>query len=121
LVLYGGSGRLLDASRWQLDLLRQRWLNRRVEDVSESQRREVRAAHREAHKLYRGGDVDGPLVFVRSEEWSRLPDKAWHLEWSELTSGGVDVVVVAGAHSALLHAVNVGELGSAISSALGSG
>ena len=121
LVLYGGSGRLLDAARWQLDLRRERRRNRRIEDVSRSRIDEVRAAHREAHRLYRGGDIDGRLVVIRSEEWSRLPDKAWHLEWSQLTSDGVDVVEVAGAHSALLHVANVQDLGSGIRDVLDRG
>jgi thioesterase domain-containing protein len=114
LILYGRGGRLIDALRWQLALQVERVRIPRSARTSESRVREVQAMHSEAHRLYQGGLLDADLMIVRSEEWSSLPDKEWHLKWSHLVSGEMEVTKVVGAHSALLHGRSVSDLGAVI-------
>jgi len=101
-VLYIGSGRLLSSLSWQVRMI---WERRRVRQNSfdgQERMRRVRSAHAQAHRQYLGGSFEGDLHFVRSEEWSRLEDKDWHLRWSSIVSGQVEVTVVPGPHSEIL-------------------
>jgi thioesterase domain-containing protein len=40
-------------------------------------------------------------VLVRSEDWAARPEKAWHVRWDELITGGLDLDTVPGTHGDL--------------------
>jgi amino acid adenylation domain-containing protein len=101
-VLYGRSGRVLDAVRWNLGLRVQRLRNSSEAHADARRAIAVRRRHADAHSRYQGGTVRSDLTLIRSDEWAGLADKVWHLQWSRLTSGSATTVVIPGAHSGLL-------------------
>lgn len=113
LALYGGSGRILDAVRWRFRRFLGRSTRSHMVEGDDTRAVAVRAAHHAAHRRYRGGHFDGDLHLVRSQEWSRLQDKDWHLEWERLASGTLHVDVVSGSHAELLSNDSVIDLGQA--------
>ena len=119
LVLYGGGGRIFHALKWQLSIASQRLHTKRVAR-SQSRRGElVRDVHIEAHRKYTGGKISGDVDLIRSEEWHRLPDKKWHLEWERLIDGRLRVSVIPGAHARLLDGEGVVRLAETLRSILG--
>jgi thioesterase domain-containing protein len=100
---YWREGRLLDAVQWKLSVLVERLVIRRVGRRGNVDRRiaQLRAVHAQAHRAYRPGLVRGDAVFIRSAESARLRNRDWHLEWSRLVRGRVDVAVVPGTHAGL--------------------
>ncbi|MDJ0770842.1 MAG: amino acid adenylation domain-containing protein [Ilumatobacter sp.] len=113
-ALYAGSGRLVDALGWQMRLALARVFGGRVGAAERRRLDRLRGAHAAAHAAYRGGEFDGDLQLVRSDEWARLADKDWHLAWSDLISGTMEVAIVRGAHSGLLNGDSVADLAASI-------
>jgi amino acid adenylation domain-containing protein len=117
LTLYARTGRVLHSLRWQLRLrLEQR--RARTAQADEDRTQLVQAVHRQAHRQYEGGTIEGDLTFIRSAEWAHLADKQWHEQWSTLASGRTDEYVVAGAHSELLVGDGADELAKVIRAVL---
>jgi thioesterase domain-containing protein len=117
LTLYARTGRVLHSLRWQLRLrLEQR--RARTAQADEDRTQLVQAVHRQAHRQYEGGTIEGDLTFIRSAEWAHLADKRWHEQWSTLASGRTDEYVVAGAHSELLVGDGADELAKVIRAVL---
>jgi thioesterase domain-containing protein len=108
---------VLHSLRWQLRLrLEQR--RARTAQADEDRTQLVQAVHRQAHRQYVGGTIEGDLTFIRSAEWAHLADKRWHEQWSTLASGRTDEYVVAGAHSELLVGDGADELAKVIRAVL---
>ncbi len=80
----------------------------------------VRRVHAEAHRRYRGGRIAGDALFLRSDESASLPDKDWHLRWSEVIDGTVTVELISGTHAALLESPNAAAMAKALNAALAS-
>lgn len=112
-ALYGRT-RILAAVVWQLRMAVDRVITRRAAYAAHERAAHVREAHRTAHADYEGRVVRADLRFVRSEEWDRLPDKRWHLEWAGLTRGDFSVAVIDGAHARLLDGSGVRDLGEVL-------
>lgn len=104
LVIYGSGGArgVFYAVKWKLGRSLERFHARRVAPAKLDRTKRVRDIHEEAHRKYQGGRIEGDMVLIRSEEWSRLSDKDWHLDWSQLLSGDLQVAVVSGGHARLL-------------------
>ena len=101
-VLYGRSGRVLDAIRWNLSLRVQRMKNYSRAHSDAHRAAVVRRQHAEAHSRYDGGAIRSDLTLIRSSEWAGLADKDWHVAWMQLTSGSTATVVIPGTHAGLL-------------------
>ena len=101
-VLYGRSGRVLDAIRWNLSLRLQRLRNHSKAHDDVRRASAVRRRHADAHSRYEGGAIAADLTFIRSDEWAGLADKDWHLDWTRLTTGSTTTVTVPGTHAGLL-------------------
>ena len=101
-LLYGRSGRVLDAIQWNLSLRLQRLRNRSKAHDDVRRASAVRRRHADAHSRYEGGAIAADLTFIRSDEWAGLADKDWHLDWRRLTTGSTTTVTVPGTHAGLL-------------------
>ena len=120
-VHYAREGRLLDAIRWRIGLARERMLAASAEPEHDRQRvAAVRRVHTEAHRRYRGGRIAGDALFLRSDESASLPDKDWHLRWSEVIDGTVTVELISGTHAALLESPNAAAMAKALNAAVAS-
>ena len=62
--------------------------------------------------------VEGGVTLIRSSEYSQLPERDWHLRWSELITGGLDVVIVPGTHAGLTQGAGAEMLASTITAAI---
>jgi len=110
IMIYGSSNRLLHALRWRFAMWRTRTDARRVAASEYPNEDHVRELHRQAHLRYTGGEYNGDLTLVRSQEWSLLPDKRWHADWEQLTTGEFRTATVPGAHARLLDGDGVRDL-----------
>ena len=115
---YWREGRLLDSLRWQLRLMHERHVTRRVGGAERQRLAVLRGAHAEAHRRYTGGTFTGDAVLIRSREWAGLPDKDWHLRWDELIQGELWVDTVPGTHSGLVETKTAAALAVKIRSAI---
>lgn len=115
---YARDGRLVPALRWQLGILRERLIVRRVGGERARRAAEVRARHAEAHARYRPESIEGDAVLVRSSESDELADRAWHLRWTDLISGSLRVEIVTSTHAGLVDNVNARELATAIGASI---
>ena len=58
--------------------------------------------HYQAFEKYRAPIYSGAIVFLRSGEWHSLADNAWQMNWSQLTTGSMEVEVIPGEHAHLI-------------------
>jgi amino acid adenylation domain-containing protein len=112
--------RLVDALRWQIQLVADRYFIRRFGDGERQRIAALRYTHAGAHRRYRGGMFDGDLVVIRSQDWATRADKDWHLRWSEFVTGEVHVDVLHGSHGELVDIASSAELAEKIRSAIDS-
>jgi amino acid adenylation domain-containing protein len=98
---YREDGKVLDSVRWQLQLFTDRYLRRYVGASDGRRVARLRRTHADAHRGYRGRTFHGDLVHVRSEDWAARPEKAWHVRWDELITGGLELDTVPGTHGDL--------------------
>jgi len=94
--------RLFYALHWQLKLKLGRTIGQNVGNQEDRRVQEMRHLHDKAFEEYIAPIYSGPLVFIRSSEWHALPDNAWHMKWSKLTTGSVDVEIVPSTHIGLI-------------------
>lgn len=99
---YLRDGRLLHAVKWQGRILLNALLLRRIGTETAKFTENVRAAHRAAYKVYKGGVISSDIVLVRSEESLTLGDKFWYLHWREKTTGAFRHAETIGTHANLL-------------------
>ena len=78
----------------------------------------VQKAHEAAHESYRTTvqpmTYAGDLHFFRCSEYANFREKAWHLRWSELTTGKMHVLVTPSTHATMLHEPQVRTLAEQI-------
>ena len=106
-----GASRLLHAAWWRARMLLLGWSARAGSGDDDTSRR---AAVREAHRRYGGRQVRSDIHLIRSEEWSGLPDKDWHLRWADRSSGSLTVDTVPGSHARLLQAESLDDFAEAL-------
>ncbi|MEM8748012.1 MAG: condensation domain-containing protein, partial [Actinomycetota bacterium] len=106
-----GASRLLHAAWWRARMLLLGWSARAGSGDDDTSRR---AALREAHRRYGGRQVRSDIHLIRSEEWSGLPDKDWHLRWADRSSGSLTVDTVPGSHARLLQAESLDDFAEAL-------
>ena len=104
---YLRDNRLFDAVHWQLKLKLGRTIGQKVGSRQERRIQEMRKIHDEAFKKYRAPIYSGQLIFLRSSEWHSLPENAWHMNWTKLTTGSVDMEVIPSTHAKLILEPNV--------------
>ena len=95
-------GRLRDALLWQIGLAKEQFLSRWTGGPDQRRAADVRATHRRAHASFRPGKFDGDVLLLRSQESIDLRHNDWHLRWSELITGNLDVAAVPGFHATLM-------------------
>ncbi|MGB3737061.1 MAG: amino acid adenylation domain-containing protein, partial [Ilumatobacter sp.] len=115
---YRQDRRLGPALKWQLALIRERVIVRRVGGERDRRRAEVRARHAAAHARYVPQSIDGDIVLIRSAESESLADRGWHMHWEHLTSGALDVLTVEGTHAELAINANAESLAAAVVEAI---
>lgn len=117
---FKSQGRLWHAIAWQLKLVFDRLVVRRVGRDADRIMAAIHEAHYHAHSVYQGGDVTCDLVLIRCEETIATGDRSWYLRWQERTSGTLHVTApVPGAHSGLLEQPNVQMLAETMREAIG--
>ncbi|MCU1501344.1 MAG: amino acid adenylation protein, partial [Ilumatobacteraceae bacterium] len=99
---YLSDRRLMPAVRWQLKIVVNRLLMRRIASRANRFTEEVKITHRHAYGKYAGGTVDHDIVLIRSQESIALPDKTWYLRWGEMTTGSMRHTWSSGTHANLL-------------------
>ncbi|MEZ4591278.1 MAG: amino acid adenylation domain-containing protein [Chloroflexota bacterium] len=117
-MFYWQDKRLWHAIAWKLQLMYQNLLLLRVGGEEAQRVATIRQAHAHAHREYRSGQFNGDVTFIRSKESTLLPDKAWHLRWSELISGELHTKIVDCTHAGLVLEPGAGELATAIGAAI---
>ena len=117
-MFYWQDKRLRHAIAWKLRLFYQNLLLLRS-GGDEAQRLAIlRQAHAQAHRDYRSGIFNGDVTFIRSRESTQLPDKVWHIRWSELISGELHTKIAEGTHAGLVLEPGAHELAMAIRTAI---
>ncbi len=111
---YWRDGRLFAAVWWQMGILREKFVVRRLGRAEDRRVAELRHAHSEAHDRYVGGVLRGDALLVRTQESVELPDRRWHMQWRERIKGDLSVEVVAGHHSGLVEPLSAAPLAKAI-------
>lgn len=117
-MFYWKDRRLWFAIVWKLQLLYQNLLLLRLGGNEAKRVATIRQAHAHAHRDYRSGMFNGDITFIRSRESTQLPDKAWHLRWSELISGKLHTKIAECTHAGLVLEPGVGELARVIGAAI---
>ncbi|MBK7894399.1 MAG: hypothetical protein IPJ90_05840 [Anaerolineaceae bacterium] len=117
-MFYWQDKRLWHAIAWKIQLIYQNLLLLRVGGDEAQRVATIRQAHAQAHRDYRSGQFYGDVTFIRSRESTHLPDKAWHLRWSELISGELHTKIADCTHAGLVLEPGAGELAAAIGAAI---
>jgi len=104
---YLQEGRFYHALEWKIKKRLEKKLAPQLLSEQEQQLQKVRAIHNKAYDNYLAPLYSGPILFLRSHEWSSLKDTTWHKNWELLTTGKVESDIIPGAHSEMLNEPNV--------------
>ncbi|MGE3326781.1 MAG: amino acid adenylation domain-containing protein, partial [Acidimicrobiia bacterium] len=116
---YARNRDVISALRWKSSVNLERHLIRRRGDAHQRRVAELRRVHAQAHNNYRAACVvRGDLLLLRSEEWASFPERDWHLRWSEMITGDLNVSIVPGSHAQLVESPNSEALARLIGDAL---
>lgn len=76
--------------------------------------RRIEDAHAKAQSNYVPYAYPGRITLIQSSEFNARADKDWHLNWSNLARGGMDVHVVEGNHITMFEEPQVQSLGESL-------